>query len=138
MLKKQIKYTDYNGTERDENFWFNLSKAGLMDMGLMTPGGFNGMVMKIIAAQATPSLVTLFKDIIFKAYGEKSADGKRFIKSKELSTAFSQTEAYSNLYMELVTNTEAAIEFINGIVPKDLAEEAAKQQATESAALPVA
>ena len=96
------------------------------------------MVMKIIAAQDTPSLVTLFKDIIFKAYGEKSADGKRFIKSKELSTAFSQTEAYSNLYMELVTNTEAAIEFINGIVPKDLAEEAAKQQATESAALPVA
>ena len=138
MLKKQIKYTDYNGTERDENFWFNLSKAELMDMDLMTPGGFNGMVMKIIAAQDTPSLVTLFKDIIFKAYGEKSADGKRFIKSKELSTAFSQTEAYSNLYMELVTNTEAAIEFINGNVPKDLAEEAAKQQATESAALPVA
>lgn len=138
MLKKQIKYTDYNGTERDENFWFNLSKAELMDMDLMTPGGFNGMVMKIIAAQDIPSLVTLFKDIIFKAYGEKSADGKRFIKSKELSTAFSQTEAYSNLYMELVTNTEAAIEFINGIVPKDLAEEAAKQQATESAALPVA
>lgn len=138
MLKKQIKYTDYNGTERDENFWFNLSKAELMDMDLMTPGGFNGMVMKIIAAQDAPSLVTLFKDIIFKAYGEKSADGKRFIKSKELSTAFSQTEAYSNLYMELVTNTEAAIEFINGIVPKDLAEEAAKQQATESAALPVA
>ena len=138
MLKKQIKYTDYNGTERDENFWFNLSKAELMDMDLMTPGGFNGMVMKIIAAQDTPSLVTLFKDIIFKAYGEKSADGKRFIKSKELSTAFSQTEAYSNLYMELVTNTAAAIEFINGIVPKDLAEEAAKQQATESAALPVA
>ena len=138
MLKKQIKYTDYNGTELDENFWFNLSKAELMDMDLMTPGGFNGMVMKIIAAQDTPSLVTLFKDIIFKAYGEKSADGKRFIKSKELSTAFSQTEAYSNLYMELVTITEAAIEFINGIVPKDLAEEAAKQQATESAALPVA
>lgn len=138
MLKKPIKYVDYNGTERDENFWFNLSKAELMDMDLMTPGGFNGTVMKIIAAQDTPSLVTLFKDIIFKAYGEKSADGKRFIKSKELSTAFSQTEAYSNLYMELVTNTEAAIEFINGIVPKDLAEEAAKQQATESAALPVA
>lgn len=119
MLKKNIKYTDYNGVERDEDFLFNLSKAEIMEMQMTTTGGLAEMIQNIIKAQDTPSIIKIFKDIILKAYGEKSADGKRFIKSQELSDAFSQTEAYSTLFMELATDDVKAAEFINGIVPAD-------------------
>ena len=117
MLKKTITYTDYNGTERTEDFYFNLSKAELMEMEMGIDGGMSAMVEKIIAAQNTPQLIKLFKELILKSYGEKSADGKRFIKSEELSTAFSQTEAYSDLYMLLATNADEASKFVNGITP---------------------
>lgn len=126
MLKKTITYTDYNGTERTENHYFNLSKAELTEMELSTTGGFAEMIQNIIDAQDGPAIMKIFKDIILKAYGEKSPDGKRFIKSDELSTAFSQTEAYSELFMELVTDAEKASEFINAIIPADIAAEAAK------------
>lgn len=124
MLKKTITYTDYNGTERTENFYFNLSKAELMDMQLGTVGGFDTMIQNIIDAKDVPTLMKIFKDIIFKAYGEKSADGKRFVKSEEISKAFSETEAYSVLFMELITDAKAAAAFINGLIPQDLAEKA--------------
>lgn len=126
MLKKTITYTDYNGTERTENHYFNLSKAELTEMELSTTGGFAEMIQNIIDAQDGPAIMKIFKDIILKAYGEKSPDGKRFIKSDELSTEFSQTEAYSELFMELVTDAEKASEFINAIIPADIAAEAAK------------
>ena len=119
MLKKSIKYTDYNGVERTEDFYFNLSKAELMEMEMSTAGGLAEMITKIVAAQDQPAIIKLFKELILKAYGEKSADGKRFIKSDELAAAFSQTEAYSELFMELVTNATAAAEFVNGIMPND-------------------
>ncbi len=119
MLKKTITYTDYNGTERTEDFYFNLSKAEAMEMEMGTSGGLTETIKKIIAAQDNPSIIKIFKDFILKAYGEKSLDGKRFIKSKEISEAFSQTEAYSQLFMELATNADAAAEFVNGIVPQD-------------------
>ncbi len=119
MLKKTIKYTDYNGIERTEDFWFNLNKAEIMEMEMGITGGLTTMINKIIQTQDTPKLVKLFKDLILKAYGEKSADGKRFIKSEELSNEFSQTEAYSELYMELSTSDTAASDFIMGIVPQD-------------------
>lgn len=127
MLKKNIKYTDYNGVEREETKYFNLSKAEIMEMELSTVGGFAEMIEKIVAAQDTPSIVKIFKDLILQAYGEKSPDGKRFIKSEALSTEFSQTEAYSVLFMELATDAEAAAAFINGIVPADVSAEAKKQ-----------
>lgn len=117
MLKKTITFTDYNGAERTEDFYFNLSKAEVMEMELSTTGGLAEMINKIVSAQDTPSIVKVFKDIILKAYGEKSPDGRRFIKSEELSEAFSQTEAYSELYMELSTNAEAAAKFVNEILP---------------------
>lgn len=121
MLKKSITYTDYNGVERTENFYFNLSKSELMEIELGTTGGFTEMINKIVEAQDTPSLVKIWKDLILKAYGEKSNDGKRFVKSNELSEAFSQTEAYSNLFMELATDTDSAIKFVNGIMPAEIA-----------------
>lgn len=120
MIKKTITYTDYNDVERTETFWFHLNKAELMEMEMGTTGGFAGMVQKIIDAKDAPSIINTFKDLLLKAYGEKSPDGKRFIKNDEVRDAFSQTEAYSQLFMELATNAEAASEFVNGIMPKDL------------------
>lgn len=117
MLKKTITYTDYNGVERTEDFRFNLSKAELAEMEMSTSGGLTEMIERIVAAQDAPSIIKIFKDLILKAYGEKSPDGKRFIKSEELSTAFSQTEAYSQLFMELASNPDEAAKFINGIIP---------------------
>lgn len=124
MLKKLIEYTDYNGKQRKENFYFYLNKAELMEMELGTVGGMQNLIQLIIDKQDIPEIIKAFKMIILKSYGEKSADGVRFIKSEELSQAFSQTEAYSNLYMELISNADAAAEFINGIVPADLARRA--------------
>lgn len=129
MLKKTIPYKDYNGVERIEDFYFNLSKAEAMEMELSITGGLTEMIRKIVAAQDTPTIIATFKQIILKAYGEKSADGRRFIKSEELSKAFSETEAYSILYMELATDANAAAEFVNGIVPKDVDAPAAQQPA---------
>lgn len=120
MLKETITYTDYNGIERTEDYYFNLSKAEIVEMELGTAGGYVEMLNKIINAQDSPTLVRVMKDMILKAYGEKSPDGKRFIKSEELSTAFSQTEAYSKLFMELATDSEKASAFFNGIIPSDL------------------
>ena len=118
MLKKTITYTDYNGIERTENFYFNLSKAEIMEMEMSTSGGLAEMIQNIVAAQDAPAIIKIFKDLVLKAYGEKSPDGKRFIKSEEISTAFSQTEAYSIIFMELATNADAAAEFVNGIIPE--------------------
>lgn len=117
MLKKTITYTDYNGTERTEDFYFNLTKAEIMEMELGTTGGLAEMIQKVVAAQDAPSIIKIFKDLVLRAYGEKSADGKRFIKNDEIREAFSQTEAYSNLFMELATDADAASAFVNGIVP---------------------
>lgn len=119
MLKKTITYTDYNGTERTEDFYFNLTKAEIMEMEMGTSGGMAEMIEKIVAAKDAPAIIKIFKDLVLKAYGEKSPDGKRFIKSDEISAAFAQTEAYSELFMELATDAEAAAAFVNGITPKE-------------------
>ena len=117
MLKKTITYVDYNGAERTEDFYFNLSKAEVMEMEMSTSGGLAEMIKKIVAVQDAPAIIKIFKDLILKAYGEKSPDGKRFIKSEEIATSFSQTEAYSQLFMELATNADEAAKFVNGIIP---------------------
>ena len=130
MLSKSITYTDYNGVERTEVFRFNLTKAEIMEMEMGTSGGFAEMVQKIVDAKDAPAIIRVFKDLVLKAYGVKSDDGKRFIKSPELSAEFAQTEAYSQLFMELATDAEKGAEFINGIVPAEMA------KAAKNAALP--
>ena len=117
MLKETITYTDYNGSERTEDFYFNLTKAEIMEMELSTTGGLSEMISRIVAAKDAPAIIKVFKDLILKAYGQKSADGKRFIKSEELSNEFAQTEAYSILFMRLATDADAAAKFVNKIVP---------------------
>lgn len=124
MLKKTINYTDFNGVKRTEDFYFHLSKAELMELELGTTGGLGGLIKQIIATDDRPTLVKIFKDIILKAYGEKSLDGKRFIKETDegvkLALGFSQTEAYSILFTELATDADAASKFIKGIIPSDM------------------
>lgn len=120
MLKKTVTYEDYNGVTRTEDFYFNLSKAEVTEMELSVNGGFSTMVEEIVKSNDGARIMELFKEIVLKSYGEKSADGKRFIKSKELSEAFSQTEAYSEIFMELATNDKAAADFVNGIMPANL------------------
>lgn len=125
MLKKTIKFTDYNGVEREEDFYFNLTSAEITEMELSETGGMSNLIQKIVSTQDMPSLIKMFKELILKAYGEKSDDGRRFIKSEEISKAFSQTPAYDILFMELATNDKAATDFINAIIPQ---EAIAKQQ----------
>lgn len=128
MLKKTITWEDYNGVERKEDFYFNLSKAEIMKMQFSYANGLSEALQKMIDTKNTVELAKMFEELILKAYGEKSDDGRRFIKSKELSTAFSQTEAFSILYMELAMDDKAAAAFVNGIIPSDVAKELAKQQ----------
>lgn len=118
MLKKTIKYVDFDGNEREEDFYFNLTKAECMEMELSTTGGMERFINKIIAEKDNKKIVEMFKDIILRSYGEKSLDGKRFMKSPEISAGFAATEAYSELFMELSSDSEAAARFVNAIIPK--------------------
>ena len=120
MLKKTVTYVDYNGIERTEDFYFNLSKAEVAEMELSVEGGFSKMLEEIVASKDNVRIVNLFKQMVLKAYGEKSQDGRRFVKSEEISQAFAQTEAYSEIFMELALNTDAAAAFVNGIMPANL------------------
>jgi hypothetical protein len=120
MLKKTITYTDYNNEERTEDFYFNLSKAELLEMELSVQGGLSETIKRIVDAKDVPALIKLFKELVLKAYGVKSLDGKRIIKTEELSTEFSQTEAYSQLFVSLAMDADEASVFVNGIVPADV------------------
>lgn len=136
MLKKTITYVDYNDVERTEDFYFNLSKAELAEMELSVEGGYAETAQKIANTKNAPELVKLFKELILKAYGEKSADGRRFMKVDEkgnpLSIGFSQTEAYSQLFMELSQDADAASKFFIGVIPADLSKEVAAQMAAQA------
>jgi hypothetical protein len=128
MYKITEKYTDYDGNERTEDFYFNLTKAELTDMELTTEGGLSAMLNRIIAAKDTAKLISVFKDLILKSYGQKSGDGRRFIKSEELTKEFTEVPAYSQIYLRLATNDKAATEFVNNVIPKDLAQQAKDAQ----------
>lgn len=128
MIVKRIKYTDYDGNEREEDFRFNLSESELMKMEFDTEGGMEALINKIIDEKDSKKIGELFDKIILMSYGEKSADGKRFVKSPELSKAFSETEAYNVLYMELLTDEKAAAAFVNGLVPTKIANEMQAKQ----------
>jgi len=133
MLKKTIKYHDYNGNERTGDFYFNFSEAELAEMELSVNGGYAQMLQSIIDAQDIPSIAKVFKDIIVKSYGVKSADGVRFEKSEELSRQFTQTDAYSVLYMELVQDSKKMADFCNALIPKNLAEKVNKARQNDNA-----
>ena len=118
MLKKTITYVDYDGNEQTEDFYFNLTKAECVELNYSEAGGLQKYIEALVREKDNKRIIALFKDLIFLSYGEKSLDGRRIIKSKELSEACAQTEAYSNLFMELASDANAGAEFVNGITPK--------------------
>ena len=117
MLKKTITYIDFDGNDRTEDFYFNLTKAEVAEMELSADGGLTKFLNKIVAEKDSKKIVEMFKSLILKSYGEKSLDGRRFIKNQEVRDSFMQTEAYSQLFMTLATDANAAQAFVNGIVP---------------------
>jgi hypothetical protein len=126
VLKKTISYEDFNGEKVSEDFFFHLSKAELVELEMSHQGGLSESLKRIVDAEDGKGIIAEFKNIILTAYGKRSDDGRRFVKNQQLREEFESTEAYSTLFMELVTNTDAAIEFINGVIPAGMAEEAAK------------
>lgn len=121
MIKKQITYTDYDGNERTESFWFALNQAELLEMNLEKNGGLSNMITRITETNDFAELSRILKDLIRRSYGVKSDDGKRFVKSPAMTEEFMQTEAYSEMFTELVTDAGATSEFIQGIIPQKLA-----------------
>ena len=117
MIKKTMTYTNYNNEEVTEDFYFNLTKAECLEMEMVAQGSLAEQLEAIVKSKDKKKIVETFKEIVLKAYGVKSQDGRRFIKTPELAAEFAQTEAYSDLFMELATKTDAAIEFVNGIIP---------------------
>ena len=120
MLVKEITYEDYNGKSQTESFYFNLTKTELTEMEFSQSEGFEKFLQTVIDTDDRKTLIELWKNLILKSYGQKSPDGKSFIKSTELSLAFSQTAAFDTLFMELATDAEKAAAFVTGIVPKNL------------------
>ena len=135
MYKITETYTDYDDNQRTEDFYFNYSEAELADLQFSVSGGLAGMIDKIIKTNDTPKLVELFRELIQKAYGEKSNDGRRFMKSPELTKEFTETVAYSQIYMRLATDSKAAQEFINKVVPKSMKDK--MQQANQQNVVPM-
>lgn len=126
MFKKTITYEDYNGKERTEDFYFNLNEAEIMEMELTADGGLVETIQRIIAAQDQASIIKIFKDFVLKAYGVKSADGRQFNKDDQIRKDFEHSKAYSIIFMELATDADKAQEFVNGLMPGDLAKKAAE------------
>lgn len=123
MIKKTMTYTNYNNEEVTEDFYFNLTKAECLEMEMVAQGGLAEQLDGIVKSKDKKKIVETFKEVVLKAYGVKSPDGRRFIKTQELAAEFAQTEAYSDLFMELATKADAAIEFVNGIIPKVVPED---------------
>jgi hypothetical protein len=132
MLKKTITFKDFFGVDKKRDYYFHLSKAELMEMELGTTGGYVEMIQKIVDAQDSAKLMSVFKEFVLKSYGEISADGERFIKVDDnghrLADKFVETEAYSILFMELAGDADAFADFVNGIIPADLADKVAEQK----------
>lgn len=120
MYTKKVTYKDWLGNERTEEFNFNLTKAALMEMQFEQEGGMREYLQRIIDAKDRKALMQMFKDLVLRAYGEISADGKYFIQNDETKARFASTPVYSLLFMELTDNADAAAEFVNGIMPPDL------------------
>lgn len=133
MLTKTITYTDYNGTVRTEDFLFNLTKAELYEMQMSRDGGMSAVMDKMVRANNMPEMIKVYKQLIMMSYGEKSEDGRRFVKSPALAEAFCQTEAYNQLFMELVADADKMAAFVNGIMPKEISDIAAEDPRVQAA-----
>ena len=131
MIKKTITYTDYNGEKQTEDFYFNLNKAELAELEFGEEGGFASYIQKVIDSNSGKDIIANFKRIIGLAYGQRTEDGRRFVKSEVLKEEFFQSEAYSELFAELVTDGDQAAKFVSGLVPADLLDQAEAAEKSE-------
>lgn len=137
MLKKSITYEDFDGNEVTEDYYFHLSKAELIEMEMSHKGGFEKYLTAIVEAEDGAKIIAEYKKLVLMTYGQKSEDGKRFVKTQALRDDFESTEAFSQLFMELCTNAELAAEFVNGVIPRGLAENIAKLAETKKESSPM-
>lgn len=131
MYLKKMKYTDFNDNEREETFCFHLSQADLVKLEANFDGGFEAYATRLVEARSSKDLVNVLEDLIARSYGVKSLDGKQFIKNKEVLEEFKQCPAYSDLFIQLLTDDKAAEDFILGIMPKDVDKDELKKAAAE-------
>ena len=122
MFKKTVKYADLNGVKKEKDLYFHFFESEIYEMEMSEKGGFAETIYAMVRAEDTPTLTRIIKDFVLKAYGIKSPDGEQFIKSEKISTDFSQTGAFSALYMELVTDDKAMAEFVNALITDDIRE----------------
>lgn len=134
MLKLPITYTNFNGEELTEDFYFNLTTAELAEMELGANGTFQEKLQSVIDSNDGQLIIDTFKDLVNRTYGEKSDDGKRFVKDKSLSAAFEFTAAYDIFFMRLVTDAGFAADFVNSVMPNDLSRQVKASQAEEARA----
>lgn len=118
MYKETIAFTDYNGIDRQEDFYFNLNESEVMKMELSVPGGLTAMMQRIVQKIDGQQIIDTFEELIRRSYGEKSPDGREFVKSPELTKKFMETEAYNKFFMKICTDSQAATKFFNGIIPQ--------------------
>lgn len=116
MHKETITYNDLNGVQRTENFYFDLSKPEIVKMQASAKGGYDVQLRSIAADLNGAKIMEFFENFITKSYGEKSEDGRRFMKSEEISRSFMETPAYEVLFEKLVTNDKYAADFVNAVM----------------------
>ena len=122
MIKKTVTYTDFDGNERTEDFYFHLTEQELTEWEFSVDGGLSGVLTRIVNSKENKKLIEIFKSLLVKSYGEKTPDGRGFIKNEEVLNNFIYTQAFSDLYMELATDDKKAAEFVNGVMPAGLME----------------
>ena len=126
MLRKEVKYKDFDGNDRKDVLWFHLNEVEITEMDLETSGGLVKYMESIIDTNDVNQLIAIFKDLLIRSYGERSMDGKHFYKDDKIRNEFVSSAAYPVLYMEMVSDADKAVEFINGIVPSNIREQMAK------------
>ena len=137
MFKEKIKYVDFDGNEREETFYFNLTQAEIIEMEAGESGGYGEMLKRIVESKNSSEIMKVFKTFLLKSYGEKSADGKYFNKSEEIAKAFEHSAAYSEIFMKLCTNADYAVNFINLVLPlNDEQRKEFQKKAAETTQLP--
>ena len=127
MYKKKITYTDYNGTERTEDFYFNLSKSEMIMLETTTPGGYTGLIQRVIESKDNREIMKIFTDLIRRSYGVKSEDGKHFVKNDQVVEDFMNSAAFDQMFTEFFTDENAASDFAKGIIPSDIPTDSNRQ-----------
>lgn len=134
MLRKEVEYKDFDGNDRKDVLWFHLNEVEITEMDIETSGGLVKYMESIIDTKDVNRLITIFKDLLIRSYGERSMDGKHFYKDDKIRNEFVSSAAYPVLYMEMVSDANKAVEFINGIVPSNIREQMAKIENTPEGA----